>query len=89
MPVERVDVFARIIAVTVVATVLWTDLWAWGHGSAPVQFYRPILVARLLHLPAPTTTTTAVLIVAVVAAAVWACTRRAPRPPSGCCWRPT
>ena len=79
VPVERVDVFARIIAVTVVVTVFFTDRWAWDHGSAPADFYRPILVARLVHLPAPTTTTTVVVMLAILAVAAWACTRRAPR----------
>jgi len=79
VPVERVDVFARIIAVTVVVTVLFTDVWARGHGSAPSEFYRPVLVARVLRLPAPTTTTTTVVMVAVIVVAGWACTRRAPR----------
>lgn len=79
VPVERVDVFARIIAVTVVFTVLVTDQWAIGHENAPGSFYRPVLLARILHLGAPNPTTMLLLRVLLVVAAVWMCTRRAPR----------
>lgn len=79
VPVERVDVFARIIAVTVVFTVLVTDRWAATHGAAPDAFYRPVLLARLLSLPAPTERTMDLLVALVVVAGVWAFTRRAPR----------
>jgi hypothetical protein len=79
VPVERVDVFARIIAVTVVFTVLVTDRWATAHGEAPDAFYRPVLLARLLSLPAPTTTTMDLVMLVVVVAGIWALTRRAPR----------
>jgi hypothetical protein len=79
VPVERVDVFARIIAATVVFTVLVTDQWAVGHQDAPDAFYRPVLLARILRLGAPNPTTMLLLRIVLVAGAVWMCTRRAPR----------
>ncbi|MCB9376263.1 MAG: hypothetical protein EKK62_16145 [Acidimicrobiia bacterium] len=79
VPVERVDVFARIIAVVVAFTVVSKDGWAAMHADAPVEFYRPVLLARVLHLPAPTPTTMLAVRVLVVVGAVWMLTRRAPR----------
>lgn len=83
MPVERVDVFARIIAATVAFTVLVNDVWARDHQDAPSEFYRPVQVARFLHLPAPTPTTMAVLQVVILASVVWVMTRRLPRAAAG------
>jgi len=79
VPAERVDVFARIIAVTVVFTVLVTDQWNAIHAHAPEEFYRPVLIARLVHLGAPTPTTMTLLQITVVLGAGWMLTRRAPR----------
>ena len=79
VPVERVDVFARIIAAVVAFTVVSKDGWAAMHADAPVEFYRPVLLARVLHLPAPTPTTMLAVRVLVVVGAVWMLTRRAPR----------
>jgi hypothetical protein len=83
MPVARVDVFARIIALTVAWTVLVNDTWARLHQDAPGQFYRPVLLARLLQLPAPSTAAMTVVQVVVLAAVVWVLTRRAPRAAAG------
>jgi hypothetical protein len=79
VPSARVDVFARIIAVTVVFTVLVTDQWAVLHEDAPDAFYQPVLLARLLHLGPPDPTTMLLLRIVLVAGAVWMCLRRAPR----------
>ena len=79
VPVERVDVFARIIAAVVAFTVVSKDGWAAMHADAPVEFYRPVLLARVLHLPAPTPTTMLAVRVLVAVGAVWMFTRRAPR----------
>ena len=79
VPVERVDVFARIIAVTVVFTVFVTDTWNTIHDGAPDEFYRPVLLARILHLGPPTPTTMSLLRIVLVVGAVWMFTRRAPR----------
>lgn len=79
VPVERLDVFARIIAVVVAFTVTSKDGWAALHVDAPAEFYRPVMLARLVHLGPPTPTTLVVVRVLVVVAAAWMLTRRAPR----------
>jgi hypothetical protein len=79
MPVARLDVFARIVAVVVVFTVLRTDRWAAAHADAPDEFYRPIQLARWLSLPAPTPTTMGLLTAVIVLAGIWALTLRARR----------
>ena len=79
MPPERLDVFARIIAVTVAFSVFVMDRWAVPHQDAPDSFYRPLQIARVLRLPAPTTTTMTMVLVAIAVGCVWAFTRKAPR----------
>ena len=79
MPPERLDVFARIIACTVAFSTFVMDRWAVLHEDAPDSFYRPLQVARFLHLPPPTPTTMALVQVAIAVGCVWAFTRRAPR----------
>lgn len=79
VPVERVDVFARIIAAVVLFTAASKDGWNAVHENAPVAFYRPVLLARILHLGPPTSTTMLVVRIVVAVAAVWMLTRRAPR----------
>lgn len=83
VPPERVDVFARIIALTVVFTVLVSDQWNTIHEHAPEEFYRPVFLARVLQLGAPTPITMMVLRVVVVLGAIWMLTRRAPRAAAG------
>jgi hypothetical protein len=79
MPPERLDVFARIIACTVAFSTFVMDRWAVPHEDAPDSFYRPLQVARLLHLPPPTPVTMTLVQVAIGLCCVWAFTRRAPR----------
>ncbi len=83
VPVERVDVFARIIALTVAFTVFVNDVWARQHQDAPGAFYRPVQLARLLHLPAPTPATMFLIQAVLAASVVWVLTRRAPRAAAG------
>ena len=77
--VERLDVFARIIAVVVAYTAASKDGWAAQHVDAPAAFYQPVLLARIIHLGPPTATTLLIVRAVVVIAAVWMVTRRAPR----------
>lgn len=79
VPVERLDVLARIVALTVAYTVLVNDQWARDHQRAPAEFYRPVQVARLLNLPAPTPTTMVLLQVVLLGSVVWVLTRWRPR----------
>jgi hypothetical protein len=55
--------------------VLVTTTWVYQHGRVPSTLFRPVLVARIVHLPTPTPAGMAVLRVVLVAAAlgaVWA-----------------
>ena len=79
VPAERVDVFARIVAATVLFTVFVTDQWNTIHEHAPRDFYRPVLLARVLHLGPPTSATMTALRIVLAVGAVWMFTRRAPR----------
>ena len=59
--------------------VLLTTPWVAEHGTAPASFWSPVLVARLLHHPAPAPVAVAAVEVALVALALVAATGRAPR----------
>jgi hypothetical protein len=52
--------------------VLLTTAWVGHHGDVPGVLYRPVLVARLLHLPTPTRTGVDVLKLALLVAAATA-----------------
>jgi hypothetical protein len=78
-PPNRLDAFARIIFATVILEVLTVDDWARDHARVPDAFYRPVHLARLLHLPAPTPTTMALLRILTVLACAIALLRIAPR----------
>lgn len=78
-PRERFDALARLAFGMVLWCVLVADSWVAAHARAPREFYAPILVARLVHLPAPTPLTMTVLRTVLVAACLWGLTRRAPR----------
>ena len=82
-PIRRLDAFARVIFVVVGLHVMVIDAWAAAHDRVAASMYRPVLLARLLSLPAPTPTTMAWLRVLTVVACVVALWRRAPRFTSG------
>ncbi len=52
--VGRVAALRLIAYLFVPVDVLLTTSWVYQHGDVPAVLYRPVLVARLLHLPAPT-----------------------------------
>jgi hypothetical protein len=78
-PRERFDVLARLAFGMVLWTVLVADSWVVTHARAPREFYVPILVARVIDLPAPTPLTMTLVRITLVAACLWGMTRRAPR----------
>jgi hypothetical protein len=53
--------------------------WALAHRDEPTSLYRPLLVARVLHLPEPTHALIVGLCIALLAASLAALTGRAPR----------
>jgi hypothetical protein len=78
-PRERFDALARLAFGMVLWTVLVADSWVVAHARAPREFYVPILVARVIHLPAPTPLTMTLLRTLLVVACLWGMTRCAPR----------
>jgi hypothetical protein len=63
---------------------VWLDVlvftpWVRDHGRVPHDLYRPLAVARLLHLPAPTERLVTFVLVALLATSAIAALGRAPR----------
>src|SRR4051812_39032676 len=63
---------------------VWLDVlvftpWVRDHGRVPHDLYRPLAIARLLHLPAPTPRLVGVVLVALLATSAIAAAGRAPR----------
>jgi hypothetical protein len=63
----------------VVADVLLANRWVARHGTVPRGLYRPLLLARLLHLPDPTRRWVLTVEVLLLTAAVIAASGRLPR----------
>lgn len=79
VPLARVAVFRVIAYLFIPVDVFLTTAWVRAHADVPTAFYRPLAVARLLHLPTPTSTVVVVVQWALVLAAVAAATGRLPR----------
>ena len=79
MPVRRLDAVARILFVTIIFITLSPDHWVIDHGDVPTSWYQPVLVARILQIPAPTPTTIAFVQTAIVVACALAMLRVLPR----------
>jgi len=59
--------------------VFLTTAWVRAHADVPTEWYQPLLIGRLLHLPTPTATLVIVVQWALVLAALAAASGRAPR----------
>ncbi|WP_104525945.1 HTTM domain-containing protein [Blastococcus atacamensis] len=79
VPLARIAVFRVIAYLFIPIDVFLTTAWVRAHASVPVEWYQPLLVGRLLHLPTPTQTVVVVVQWALVLAALAAATGRAPR----------
>ncbi len=79
VPLARIAVFRAIAYLFIPVDVFLTTAWVKAHADVPTEFYQPLLVGRLLHLPTPTHTVVLVVQWALVVAAVAAATGRAPR----------
>jgi hypothetical protein len=75
----RLDALARVAYGVVLFMVFRNDDFAINHGYAPRSFYKPVAVARLLHIPAPTHPMLVVVEIVIAAACIVGFTRRAPR----------
>ena len=79
VPLARIAVFRVIAYLFIPIDVFLTTAWVRAHADVPTQWYRPLLLGRLLHLPTPTSTVVMVVQWALVIAAVAAASGRAPR----------
>lgn len=79
VPLARIAVFRAIAYLFIPVDVFLTTAWVRAHADVPTEWYAPLLVGRILHLPTPTHTLVLVLQWALVLAAVAAATGRAPR----------
>jgi len=79
VPLARIAVFRVIAYLFIPIDVFLTTAWVRAHADVPTEWYAPLLVGRLLHLPTPTHTVVLVVQWALVIAAVAAATGRAPR----------
>ena len=86
----RVAALLRLLAYAFVPVdVLVTDAWVGEHGDVPAVLYRPVMVARLLHLPPPTRLSVDLVRIGAARRGVVALVRRPdpchpPRPGVGC-----
>ncbi len=79
VPLARIAVFRTIAYLFVPVDVFLTTAWVRAHADVPTEYYQPLLIGRVLHLPTPTHTVVLVVQWALVVAAVAAATGRAPR----------
>ena len=79
VPLARIAVFRVIAYLFIPIDVFLTTAWVRAHADVPTDWYAPLLIGRVLHLPTPTHTVVMVVQWALVIAAVAAATGRAPR----------
>ena len=79
LPRGRVAALRTIVYLFVFVDVLLTNPWVADHGVVPQDFYRPLLLGRLLALPAPTETLVTLVQYALLACAAIAASGRLPR----------
>lgn len=78
VPLARIAVLRVVAYLFVPVDVLLTTPWVVAHGSVPRELYQPLLIGRVLHLPAPGAWVE-VLRWVLVAGALGAATGRLPR----------
>jgi hypothetical protein len=79
VPLARIAVFRVIAYLFIPVDVFLTTAWVRAHADVPTDWYAPLLIGRVLHLPTPTHTVVLVVQWALVVAALLAATGRAPR----------
>ncbi|WP_412540430.1 MFS transporter permease [Longispora sp. K20-0274] len=79
VPLGRIAVFRTLVYLFVVADLVYFTPWVRAHATVPAELYRPLLVARVLHLPAPTPALVHAVFWALLGAALVAATGRWPR----------
>ncbi|MET0764430.1 MAG: MFS transporter permease [Blastococcus sp.] len=79
VPLARIAVFRVIAYLFIPVDIFLTTAWVKAHADVPTDWYAPLFIGRLLHLPTPTHTLVLVVQWALVLAALAAATGRAPR----------
>jgi hypothetical protein len=79
VPLARIAVFRTIAYLFIPIDVFLTTAWVRAHADVPTEWYQPLLIGRLLHLPTPTHTLVIVVQWLLVLTALAAATGRAPR----------
>jgi hypothetical protein len=79
VPLARIAVFRTIAYLFIPIDVFLTTSWVRAHADVPSEWYDPLLIGRLLHLPTPTHTVVLVVQWALILAALLAATGWAPR----------
>ena len=79
VPLARIAVFRVIAYLFIPVDVFITTAWVRAHADVPTQWYAPLQIGRLLHLPTPTHALVLAVQWALVIAALAAATGRAPR----------
>jgi hypothetical protein len=79
VPRGRIAWFRTVVYLFVAADLVHFTPWVRHHGQVPGEFYRPLLVGRLLHLPTPTPTLVDTVYRVLLFAALAAATGRLPR----------
>jgi hypothetical protein len=79
VPRARVAWLRTFVYLYVAADLVFFSSWVSHHAEVSGQFYRPLLVARLLHLPTPTHTLVETVYWVLLPVALVAASGRAPR----------
>ncbi len=79
VPLGRIAALRLVVYGFVPLDVLWWDRWVQRRVAVPGDWYRPLAVGRLLHLPTPTSGLVSALGIGLLVAAVLALSGRAPR----------
>ena len=79
VPKGRVAAFRTVIYLFVAADPLWFTPWVRSHAAIPGQYYQPLFVGRLLHLPTPTAPLVNSIFFALIPLSLLAATGRLPR----------
>ncbi len=56
VPLARIAVFRVIAYLFIPVDVFLTTAWVRAHADVPTEWYAPLLIGRVLHLPTPTHT---------------------------------
>ena len=79
VPRGRVAILRTIVYLFAAADLVIFTPWVRGHATASADLYQPLLVARILHLPAPTSLMITAIFWALLVTALAAATGRFPR----------